>query len=68
MEAGLSGRPTVVDNVETLAYVPHILEHGAAWFREVGTADSPGTKLFSLSGDIACPGVYELPLGVSLST
>jgi len=66
VEAGLSGRPTVVDNVETLAYIPRILEHGSAWFREVGTADSPGTKLFSLSGDIACPGVYELPLGVSL--
>ena len=68
VEAGLSGRPTVVDNVETLAYVPRILEHGSAWFREVGTADSPGTKLFSLSGDIACPGVYELPLGVSSGT
>ena len=67
VEAGLSGRPTVVDNVETLAYVPRILEHGAAWFREVGTANSPGTKLFSLSGDIARAGVYELPMGVSLS-
>ena len=67
VEAGLSGRPTVVDNVETLAYIPRILEHGSAWFREVGTADSPGTELFSLCGDIACPGVYELPLGVALA-
>ncbi len=67
VQSGLFGRPTVVNNVETLAYVPRILEHGAAWFRETGTANSPGTKLFSLSGDVARPGVYELPLGTRLS-
>lgn len=66
VQSGLFGRPTVVNNVETLANVPRILEHGAAWFREIGTADSPGAKLFSLSGDIARPGVYELPLGTKL--
>lgn len=66
VEAGLHGRPTVVDNVETLAYVPHILARGADWFREVGTSASPGTKLFSLSGDVRRPGVYEMPLGTAL--
>jgi len=66
VQSGLFGRPTVVNNVETLANVPRILENGAAWFRETGTADSPGTKLFSLSGDVARPGVYEMPLGTRL--
>ena len=66
VEAGLNGCPTVIDNVETLAYVPLILERGAAWFREVGTAESPGTKLFSLCGDVERPGVYELPMGTTL--
>ena len=67
VQSGLFGRPTVVNNIETLAYVPRILENGAAWFRETGTADSPGTKLFSLSGDVARPGVFEMPLGTRLS-
>jgi NADH:ubiquinone oxidoreductase subunit F (NADH-binding)/NADH:ubiquinone oxidoreductase subunit E len=66
VQSGLFGRPTVVNNVETLAQVPRILENGAAWFRQTGTADSPGTRLFSLSGDVARPGVYELPLGARL--
>jgi NADH:ubiquinone oxidoreductase subunit F (NADH-binding)/NADH:ubiquinone oxidoreductase subunit E len=67
VQSGLFGRPTVVNNIETLAYVPRILENGAAWFRETGTTDSPGTKLFSLSGDVARPGVFEMPLGTRLS-
>lgn len=66
VQSGLHGRPTVVDNVETLACVPLALARGAAWFREVGTAESAGTKLFSLSGDVEHPGVYELPLGTTL--
>ncbi len=66
VQSGLFGHPTVVNNVETLANVPRILENGAAWFRETGTPDSPGTKLFSLSGDVARPGVYEMPLGTQL--
>ncbi|MGA2059165.1 MAG: NAD(P)H-dependent oxidoreductase subunit E [Thermoguttaceae bacterium] len=66
VQSGLFGHPTVVNNVETLANVPGILENGAAWFREIGTADSPGTKLFCLSGDVARPGVYEMPLGTRL--
>jgi NADH-quinone oxidoreductase subunit F len=61
-----SPNPTAVNNVETLANVPHILERGADWFRSFGTDDSPGTMLFTLSGDVLHPGVYELPLGFSL--
>jgi len=61
-----SPNPTAVNNVETLANVPLILERGAEWFRSFGTEDSPGTMLFTLCGDIRSPGVYELPLGYSL--
>ncbi len=61
-----SPNPTVVNNVETLANVPHILEKGAEWFRSFGTNDSPGTMVFTLCGDVRFPGVYELPLGFSL--
>jgi NADH-quinone oxidoreductase subunit F len=63
---GAWGSPTIVNNVETLACLPGILEHGAQWFRSVGTEKSPGTKLFSVSGHIVRPGNYELPLGVPL--
>ncbi len=58
--------PTVVNNVETLANVPFILEAGASTFRSVGTVDSPGTMLFTVVGDVTTPGVYELPLGTPL--
>ncbi|MDQ4005902.1 MAG: SLBB domain-containing protein [Actinomycetota bacterium] len=61
-----SPNPTAVNNVETLANVPHIIRNGAEWFRSVGTERSPGTMLFTLSGDVAHPGLYELPLGYSL--
>jgi NADH-quinone oxidoreductase subunit F len=61
-----SPNPTVVNNVETLANVPHILEKGAEWFRSFGTDDSPGTMVFTLCGDVRHPGVYELPMGFSL--
>jgi len=56
----------VVNNVETLAHVPAVLRLGANGFREVGTPDSPGTTVFTLSGDVRVPGLYELPLGVPL--
>ena len=62
---GLFGKPTVVNNVETLANLPPILEKGAAWYRSIGTEKSPGTKVFSLSGHVERPGNYELPLGTS---
>ena len=63
---GFATRPTVVNNVETLANLPWIIRHGAAAFRAIGTDDSPGTKLISLSGCITHPGVYEVPMGYSL--
>jgi NADH:ubiquinone oxidoreductase subunit F (NADH-binding) len=61
-----SPNPTAVNNVETLANVPHVLANGAEWFRSFGTEGSPGTMVFTLHGDIRHPGVYELPLGFSL--
>ncbi len=60
---GLYGKPTLVNNVETLCNIPLLLRKGAAWFTEVGTEKCPGTMLFSLSGAVNRPGVYELPLG-----
>ncbi len=65
-EKGLFGKPTLVNNVETLANIPFIITNGADKFREQGTEKSPGTKLFCLSGDILKPGCYEAPLGTSL--
>ena len=64
--AGLYARPTVVNNVESIASVPSILLHGAAWFAEMGTEKSTGFGLFSLSGHVAHPGQYEAPLGITL--
>jgi len=63
---GLFGKPTVINNVETLCNVPHIIEAGAAAYREMGTEGSPGPKLFCLSGDVARPGLYEMPFGVTI--
>ena len=60
---GLFGKPTVVNNVETLANVPMIVSKGVSWYRSFGTEKSPGTKIFSLSGCVNKPGNYELPLG-----
>jgi NADH-quinone oxidoreductase subunit F len=58
--------PAVVNNVETLCNIPHIIRLGASWFRSIGTVDTPGTMIFTMSGDIATPGVYELPMGTPL--
>lgn len=63
---GLFGKPTLVNNVETLANVPPILLHGAGWYRGFGTAESPGTMIFSLNDDVNRPGIYELPFGTPL--
>jgi NADH:ubiquinone oxidoreductase subunit F (NADH-binding) len=63
---GLFGKPTAVNNVETLANVPPILLHGAEWYRGFGTAESSGTMIFSLNDDVNRPGVYELPFGTPL--
>jgi NADH-quinone oxidoreductase subunit F len=62
---GLYGKPTVINNVETLTNVPLIIEQGAAWYRSMGTEKSPGIKVISLSGNVAKPGNYELPLGTT---
>jgi len=61
--SGLYARPTVINNVETLANVPPIIVNGAAWYKSIGTEKSPGPKIFCMSGHIAKPGNYELPLG-----
>jgi NADH-quinone oxidoreductase subunit F len=65
--AGLFGAPTVVNNVETLMNVPVIIEKGASWFSSIGTPASAGTKVFSVSGDVERPGVYEAVMGSRLS-
>jgi len=62
---GLFGRPTVINNVETLAAVPAIIEKGGVWYASIGVGKSTGTKLFCVSGPVNKPGVYELPLGVT---
>jgi NADH-quinone oxidoreductase subunit F len=63
---GLFGRPTVVNNVETLMNVPHIINRGAAWFAAIGNPLSPGPKLYTISGSVNLPGMFELPMGVTL--
>jgi NADH-quinone oxidoreductase subunit F len=65
-EHGLFGQPTVINNVETLAKIPYIMAHGADGFRKFGTEKSTGPKLFCVSGDVAQPGLYEVPFGVTL--
>jgi NADH:ubiquinone oxidoreductase subunit F (NADH-binding) len=65
-EKGLFGKPTIINNVETLMNIPHIIHNGADWFSAIGTESSKGTKVFSVSGDVEKPGVYELVLGSDL--
>jgi len=65
---GLYRKPTVINNVETLANLPLILQYGPEWYTRMGTEKSPGIKLFALSGQVKRPGVYELPLGTPLRT
>ncbi len=65
-QVGLFGCPTIVNNVETLACVPHIINNGADWFASIGTPRNTGTKIFGLSGHVNKPGLYELPLGINL--
>jgi len=63
---GLWHKPTIINNVETLMNIPQIILNGASWFNQMGTERSKGTKVFSVSGDVAKPGVYELVLGSPL--
>lgn len=64
--SGLFGKPTMLNNVETLANIAPIIEHGAKWYRNFGTAGSPGTKLFTVCGNVVRRGVFEFPMGVNL--
>lgn len=63
---GLFGCPTIINNVETIACVPHIMKNGAEWFAKLGSPGNGGTHLFSVSGHVQKPGVYELPMGTPL--
>ncbi|MGA7703988.1 MAG: NADH-ubiquinone oxidoreductase-F iron-sulfur binding region domain-containing protein [Solirubrobacteraceae bacterium] len=65
-ERGVRRRPTLVNNAETLAHVALIERHGPRWFRELGLDDQPGSTLLTLTGPVACPGVYEVEYGASL--
>jgi len=62
---GLWGQPTLVNNVETLARVPGIMEKGARWYQNLGRGEAAGTKLYCVSGHVLKPGVYELPMGIT---
>ncbi len=65
---GFNDKPTAVNNVETLASVPHIVANGSDWYQSLGLDDHAGTKLISLSGDVQRPGNYEVPIGLPLQT
>jgi len=67
VDTGYMNYPTIVNNVETLAWVPCIMANGAAWFKGIGTERSAGLKIFSVSGDCERPGVYEFPLGITIA-
>lgn len=67
VNTGFNGMPTVVNNVETLAFAAAILAKGAAWFKTLGTGKTTGPKMLSISGDVARPGVYEFPMGVTVA-
>jgi len=65
-EKGLFGKPSIINNVETFANIAPIMLNGADWFRQYGTEDSPGTKVFALTGDIVNTGLVEIPMGMPL--
>jgi len=64
--SGLWGKPTIVNNVETLANVPHIVNNGAEWYKGLSLTDDAGTKLYGASGKVRRPGVWELPMGTTI--
>jgi NADP-reducing hydrogenase subunit HndC len=63
---GLWGKPTLVNNVETLANIPHIINNGAEWYQQLGTTNSHGTKVYTILGNVNFTGVIEVPLGITL--
>ncbi len=65
-QKGLFGKPTLINNVETIACIPSIIKNGGFWFASLGTQKNGGTKLFAVSGKVKKPGIYELPMGTSL--
>ena len=65
-QRGLYGHPTIINNVETLANIPAIMEKGSDWYRSIGTQDAPGTKVFALAGDIVNTGIVEVPIGMPI--
>ncbi len=64
--SGLWGKPTIVNNVETLSNVPHIIRHGADWYKRLSLTEDGGTKIYAVSGRVKKPGFYELPLGTTI--
>jgi NADH-quinone oxidoreductase subunit F len=64
--SGLFGRPTVVNNVETLCWISHIVDKGASWFKSLSLTETGGTKLYGISGKVKNPGTWELPLGTTI--
>lgn len=64
--SGLHGKPTVINNVKTLSYVPHIMRRGADWFKSTGTENSPGTAVFALAGKVVGTGLVEVPMGTTI--
>lgn len=64
--SGLFGKPTVVNNVETLCNLPHILKYGSEWFKALSPNSDPGTKMYAACGQVKNPGVWELPMGVTI--
>ena len=64
--SGLFGKPTIVNNVETIANVPHIVNNGPDWFKSLSTSNDSGTKLYGVSGRVRQPGLWELPMGVTV--
>ena len=64
--AGLYASPTVINNVETIANIPYIVDRGVDWFRQFGTEKSPGFKVWAVSGHVNRPGIYEAPLGITM--
>ncbi len=64
--SGLFGKPTVVNNVETFCNIPHIIQHGVDWYKNLGIGEDAGTKLYGVSGKVKTPGCWELPIGTSV--